>query len=605
MSDSLIPDSPKADAARREMLFVLAATGALCLFMVLMSVGTLPVLGDGSQHFRRATVYYETGFPWHRATQDPAYPSEGFGTVRYYDAGLWHMMLALAWRVVGHRSFLAAQAYQAAFFFSLAVLTYFIGRELYGRRGGLWSWLLIASVPMNLLFGMVFYLEVPVLAFTAAAVYAILRRRPFVMGLALGGMFLTKTPTAMVLAPPLLLADLFLMGPFWPGRPPCTLRAVAAYFLTGSPWRSRVVRTLLAAATCLAIMAPDMAWRYEHFKQPIMVTDTLTAFNLELKYEALPVTQTAIPFNIASLRVDLTMFGGMGVVAALAALGLAVGGLARTIRRFFASCEASGLEATLRGLPDLCEPDLLVAGLPLLAYTSAFLVMLHGAYDARYLQPIVLFASLLVGGLLARLHPFTWHGRWRRPGRWAAAALVASMAVQMIAVPIYVHIKRNLAPETTAAFAWIRENTPPRTSFLYLEANITALTGRPFVWAAAVPHYLFEVPEPEQLRLLYYLGVQYIAIHPTRLCDAVEPGAEPTAYPRPWVKSLEERPYLERVYPAGPQKSLEGQFLIYRVDPTKVPAEWVKDLKLEKENPYRDLVPQAAKPAPTEGQSEK
>jgi hypothetical protein len=322
----------------------------------------------------------------------------------------------------------------------------------------------------------------------------------------------------------------------------------------------------------------------------------MTAYKMQFAYQTAPVTQPAIPFNIASLRVDLTMFGAAGVLAVLVSLGLAVVALAKTASRFVSGWRASGLGAALRSLPELCGPELLVVALPLLTYTSGFLVMLPGAYDARYLQPIVLFSSLLVGGLLVRVHPFTWHGRWRRPGRWAAGALAASMAVQMIAVPIYVHIKRNVPPEVNQAFAWIRENTPPRASFLYLEANINALTGRPFVWAAAVPHYLFEVPEREQLRLFYYLGVEYIAIHPTRLCDAVAPGTEPTAYPRPWVRSLEGRPYLERVYPAGPQESLEGQFLIYHVDPTKVPPEWVKDVKLEKENPYIDWVPQSEPP---------
>jgi len=180
-----------------------------------------------------------------------------------------------------------------------------------------------------------------------------------------------------------------------------------------------------------------------------------------------------------------------------------------------------------------------------------------------------------------------------------ASGIVLSMVVQIIAVPIYIHATRRLSPETTRAFAWIREHTPPRAKFLYLEANLNTLTGRPFVWAAAFPHYLFEVPEPEQMRLLYFLGVEYIAIHPTRQCDTVEQGAEPTAYPRPWVRSLETRPYLERVYPPGGPQALEGQFLIYRIDPTKVPAEWTRDLKLEGENPYRAFVPGPAGPGIT------
>ena len=570
MTDSLIPDSPKADAARREMLFVLGATAVLCAYMVLMTIGTLPVLGDGSYHFRRATVYYETGFPWHRATHDPAYTAEGYPTPRYFNAGLWHMGLAVVWRVVGSPSLLVAQIYQAAFFYALAVLTYLVGRELYGRRGGLWAWVILISIPMNLLFGMVFYLEVPLLAFTAAALYALLHRRAIVMGLALAGMFLTKTPSALVLAPPILLAGLVLMG---------------------STWRSRLLRTVPAIAVCLVAMAPDMAWRYQHFGQAIMIRDTATTRNIQLRYPSAPVKKTAIPFHIASLRIDLEMFGVAGCVATAGALGLAALGLARALRRIFLGWRSSGLRGTLASMSDLCGAEFMVAELPLLVYLTAFLVMLRGSYDARYAQPIVLFASLLAGGILVHAHPFTWHGRLRWLGRLVAAGIVLSMVVQVIAVPLHIHAQRRLSPETAAAFAWIRENTPPRAKFLYLEANLNTLTGRPFVWAAARPHYLFEVPEPEQMRLLYYLGVEYIAIHPTRQCDAVEPGTEPIAYPRPWVRSLETRPYLERVYPPGRPETLEGQFLIYHIDPTKVPTEWTRDLKLPEKNPYHAFVP--------------
>jgi hypothetical protein len=105
--------------------------------------------------------------------------------------------------------------------------------------------------------------------------------------------------------------------------------------------------------------------------------------------------------------------------------------------------------------------------------------------------------------------------------------------------------------------------------------------ARPIVWAATAPHLFFEADEPQQVQILKCVGVSYIAVHPTRRCDAVVPGTTPTAYPRTWLRTLPGRPYLERVYPMGDVGDTEGRFLLYRIDYAKVPPDWLTspDLK--------------------------
>jgi hypothetical protein len=204
----------------------------------------------------------------------------------------------------------------------------------------------------------------------------------------------------------------------------------------------------------------------------------------------------------------------------------------------------------------------------------------------RYFQPTILFTGVLTAGLLARWRPLAWARRGRWPVRAAAWLLLLTMAGQDLAVPPYVHFRRAVPSEVLTAFDWIRRHTPEKARFLYLEANLVTLTGRPLIWAAAMPRYLFTVPEREQVRVLYNLGVEYIAIHPTRRCDSVSRDFEPTAYPRPWVASLASRPYLIRVYPEGNLEDTEGRFLIYRVDASKMPKEWIKGGRPEVHNPF-------------------
>ena len=90
-----------------------------------------------------------------------------------------------------------------------------------------------------------------------------------------------------------------------------------------------------------------------------------------------------------------------------------------------------------------------------------------------------------------------------------------------------------------------------------------------------MPRVIFTTTESNQTKLLSVLGIDYIAINPSRVCEAVDPSAVPTAYPREWVESLARRPYLERVYPAGEAPPREGDFLIYRVRYDKMPDEWL------------------------------
>jgi hypothetical protein len=77
------------------------------------------------------------------------------------------------------------------------------------------------------------------------------------------------------------------------------------------------------------------------------------------------------------------------------------------------------------------------------------------------------------------------------------------------------------------------------------------------------------------MQMLYFLHTEYIAIHPTRQCQSSSPSEVPTAYPRPWVRSLATRPYLTLVYPPGGGPAREGEFLLYRIDYDKVPEEWL------------------------------
>jgi hypothetical protein len=533
----------------------------LCAYLFVWSLGTEPTIGDEARHYRRAVDYFEAPLPHFRVTHDPAYSPSGPGSIVYYDTSLWHEGLALIWKAVGRVSTPLAQGYHLLFFFGLVVFTSLAGRELFGRRGGLWGAAVMATIPINLLLATVFYMEIPMLMFIAAAVYFLLRRKPVLLGIALGGAYLVKAPTAMVLIVPLLVATLVKIG---------------------DTWRQRLLRMGLVVAAMIVVTLPDMSWHLKNFGTPIMFRNYTSVYYPKVITDdlvKLPTLGTsAVPLSLYDPEVVAKMFGPTGLVALLVGIVMMVRGLFECLKEGVAAWWREGAGAAARALASPGLAYAWVLSLPLLFYLVAFAVLLPGAYDIRYLQPLTLFGSLALGGWVGRLGVLRYEGRRKWLVRGMGWLLIAAIVGQALAVPAVVHRRRQLDPEIETAFRWIRKHTPKDSRILYLEENLMAMTGRPIVWVAAVPRYLFSADEAHQVAVLKFVNASYIAVHPTRRCDTSPVTREPMAYPRDWLRTLPGRPYLERVYPPGDLPDTEGRFVLYRIDYSKVPPEWLKAL---------------------------
>lgn len=570
---------------------VLLPIAAMCAYLLAWSLGTQPVMGDEAYHFRRAINYFDASLPNCRVTHDPAFPASGPGSVQYYDGPFWHMGLAMIWKAIGQPSLPVAQVYQVFFWGLLVFFTYLAGAAMFGERSGRWSAALVATVPLNLLLGMVFYLEIPLLAFFALAVYCLARQRPVALGVALACAMMVKTQTAVVLVVALLAAGLFKLGDNWP---------------------KRLVRTGLVLAAMAVILVPDMLWRTKHFGAPLVFynktwndyPEPICGWLGDLP----PLKQSAASLPIFNPFALAKSMGVTGLLMLAAALGAGAWSLIYITRRVTrrrtqggASPAAAAPNAAVSSAA--CESAKIgfigILAFVMVVYIVAVVVATQGGDDIRQIQPLTLPAALIVGGLLARWMPLERTGRAERLARVAAGLIGAAMVCQAAAVPAVVHYRRQLEPGVQEGFDWIKRNVPPDARILYLEENLTTYTGRPIVWAAAGPQFLFSATEDRQMRMLRFLGVAYIAVHPTRRCDSCTADEVPTAYPRDWLKTLPGRPYMERIYPPGELSDTgtatpgpphaapirahpavactEGRFLVYRIDFCKVPPEWLED----------------------------
>jgi len=551
-----VPDSP--GVSRRRLALVVLATVVLCAYLVAWTLDSEPTIGDEARHFRRAVNYFETPLPHFRTDHDPAYPIEGPGAIPYFDACLWHQGLALLWKLLGHASLPVAQIYHAAFVFMLAMFTYLAGRSLYGHRGGVWAWALVLTIPMNILFGMIFYQEIPLLAFTAMAIVCILHGRPVWLGIAMAAMFLTKSPVAAALLPTLL---------------------VAAFLKVGDTWRRRLLRTALALAVASLVLLPDVLWHLAHFGRPFMLTYSGSPLSF-MVYDLPSPKMSAVPMSILNPLAVLSMLGVSGLVVAVLGSAMALRDTGRAVLAVATDGRKRGLLAAIRSLPDSVPASALVGALPFLGFVFVYVYRLRRAYDVRYLDAATLMACLLAGGFLAQLSL----RKAKNAGRpWLVRAalwlLVLAMAGQFLAVPFFVRQLRQLPPETEAGYEWVRKNTAPTDPFLYNQESLVAFTGRPVLWAAAIPRYFFSTTEREQTRILRYFQIQYIAIDSTRRLDNWTPDIEPLGFPVCWLRTVPGRAYLERVYPSPEGDALANIFIIYRVRYDRIPPEWIQDVR--------------------------
>ncbi len=109
---------------------------------------------------------------WCDLSQRPLYNKlvdtiEEIGFFRYYDnAPLWHFGLAYLGKAWGSLSKNLAQFYQALFYLLLIANTYLLTKELYGRHAARFAALIVATIPMFVSFGVLFFMDMPIAAFT-------------------------------------------------------------------------------------------------------------------------------------------------------------------------------------------------------------------------------------------------------------------------------------------------------------------------------------------------------------------------------------------------------------------------------------------------------
>jgi hypothetical protein len=434
-----------------------------------LTVGLLtpePMVGDEVTHYYMLTT---------QAAKLPAGNVEahiplaygGFHKRNYPHVFLWHYLGAAVWEAAGE-SFAAVQSYHILYWLQFLAAAWFLARaEAPGdRRAALAFVMSVASVPMNLLFAVAFYQDVPAAAQVLSA-FAALRGGHWLLSVLFMALAISLKISAMAVVPVYL--------------------CVLAWFARPAGWRMIVLRPLAAGALLVAACIPSamalrsIGWAYYpalqlefvlrragldwrpgtgHREAPPGTVDEQEQHGRERKKFRAPVNlvKAEEAYHPGDLRrpVNLPMYGG---ILALGLIGVGLVRVAGRIRRRTAAEPTAGVGPET-DTPPPSGAWAMAAGT---AAAAIVLVQVKDAPDIRFLLPVlpllILPGALSLGALSARF-------RWLLP-IFAAAAILQGGAVLAKTYKL-----RHIPAGITQAIAFLKANPPnPPRIFMYPEGH--------------------------------------------------------------------------------------------------------------------------------------
>lgn len=451
-------------AQKRIWIFVI-----FCLLgLALVGLTTELYLGDEIIHFRFAKDIFRAE---KRVTVDSLYGKEFSQQIHYMFSPLWHLLLAYLWKITGGISFAVAQIYHLFYYALLLVSTYFLGKELYGKEEGWHSMVLVATLPMVISFGILFYVDVPLAALTSLTFLFILKKRLLLAGFGFGLMYFIKM-NGLIFGIPFLLTILFKNR--------------------RNRWWAKLLGFSLAA---LIVIAPDIYWREKNV----------------LEGAWLGSNQKIVNVFVTEVSENLKGWTDPSAWEKTLALKAPKFGHDSTFLRPKDHIKYFGLPLLLLFILYLMrraysKTDLLL-WMPILFYFLFFLSFFNMDGDIRYLLPITPFLSILASKSISS---------WNKKG--VKGLIVLLCLIQFLSVLVFVYMHRRIPPEIREAFHYIKEKTPEDAIIIYVDYNLSEYTDRRIYWHWDLKQFFWEKEEAAK-KFLIERNIHYLLVKKERIYD--------------------------------------------------------------------------------------
>jgi len=498
------------------------AVGIIAVWLIILLVAGLasssPMLGDEYHHYAFAEAYAEHHRPvW---VHEVRMASGETYTYNFNHPYLWGELLAWIFIVLGGPSFAVAQIYHALWVIPLGVSVYLLARTADRENphtAGVWSLILLVSIPMVTLFLISFYADIPFAALNALCVLFLVRRR-YIWASVAGGLALLTKLFAFFCIPAYILIIV------WNER--------------RRPWRALGLCAMMAAIVLVMhiptiVLRRDSPHTYLAVDHPEAVLSTVLPESLSKKIcDALwPATPPPPPDMSKPLG---TQFCYPGDLRALSNwpryLGLLLlPSMAWLILR--------------RRVRKESVPLLLAVGV----YVACFLRMLWHTPDVRYLSAAIVLLPALAGPVLGRRHLLI---------KTAAALMAIATAVS---VGWVVRNARHESTERKELRQFIVTHTGPEEKGLMYPEGDRVSWPRKSVWylpGKDTVIVMTSTNDSEVACVLRQDGVDYVVVKKYLIRN--RNFAPASGYTTSFIRLLRNSPKFDNVFD-------NSQFSVYRV----------------------------------------
>ena len=489
---------------------------------------------DEINHFWFAKDWYESG-------KRPVYLSlvdsrEEYGHYKYRTmAPLWHFGLMLIWKVCGGVSKTAAQLYQCGFYVLLLFGTYLLAKEMYGKEAGWYAAVVIATIPMFVAFGIMFFMDMPIAALVPFGLYFIVKKRYFGAGVLMGLMFITKRNSYF------LFPTFFLF----------TLRGKSL------PAVSRLKNCLIFCVLITVITLPDFIFRYKNIGGLVQPGDNGrvvqfvgTAFKKALfapiaEVFAPPAAKVTSPTpKITSPAPKITSPAPKTTFPTTKQINFLPSDIRRpsNILKYLGLCLLILLGIYLFGFRRLYQRQDLILALPIIVYLPLYAMFFKGWWAVRYLSPIVPLLAILASKTFTA-------GKKKRLGYLIIALCLAQFAAALGNVSN----ERRITADEKEAIAFIKKEIPTNSRLLTAEPFLISYnTGRPALWGVLFDRSDFielfwgaEVSRKKQILDKHI--ITHLLIYKARIYDD-QRIRHFGGYPQSFVDKLPAIDFLQKVF---------------------------------------------------------
>ena len=385
-------------------------------------------VGDEVYHYRFAKDLYQAG---KRVAFDPVYSTGNPPGYFYNSEPLWSGLLAILGRLLGNISFPMAQIYHTFYYLFLILLTYLLGKQIYGKREGLFAALLIASAPMVVSFSILFYLDVPGTAVAALSLLLLLKKRYFLTGLGISLMYFTRR-NGCFLVPGFMLVLLFI------DKESLITKLKNSLFL------------ILATA----ILAPfDLRWRKVYIESSIFTIPGVGKYTSGDIWQYIKERLTGLLWRSGEY-LNSSLINPKDVI------------------QYFGVPLLVGLFLYFRFKKNKKEDLLLWVCIILYFVLFAYLFGINS--DIRYLFPVIPFLCVLAGSSFKSIENL----------KWLKVSILVVCLLQLVGTSFYVHQRRLIPAGMKEGFEFVKQNTPVNALFMYPGYIFIEATGRRFIWSS-------------------------------------------------------------------------------------------------------------------------